>query len=56
MSMNGSILVSMFSIMAISSVLRHQQMKEADVGESLHKFILTLRQIIRMPEFLMVAA
>ena len=47
MSMNGSILVSMSSIMALSSDFFYQQMKEAVVGKSLQQIILILRQVIR---------
>jgi hypothetical protein len=45
--MNGSILVSMSSIMALSSDFFYQQMKEAVVGKSLQQIILILRQVIR---------
>ena len=51
MSMNGSILVSLISIIALSFVIRYQQNKQTGVGESLHRIILILRQVIKISDY-----
>jgi len=45
--MNGSIPVSMISIMAVSPDFCYQQIKEAVVGKTLQKYISILRRNIK---------